>query len=259
VTSAGTYFISARDDLQLVGYLQADNIAYQSGGTLTFSGPWNAPAQCTTTHTSVPAGYSTVSIRYAGSTRGLTTSNLSGASNGEATSFTGPCAATDKPVLEQTLVSPRSASQASQSILEAMPSTETTYTIDVQSKLLPWIGAPQVDLATGTISIPRSGDAAVDAFELVVSYTRPSTSRFYQWRLVGPVLGDVTLPQLPAELAINPRSTDEFGTSRATAYDWSSADGFGDVRGNFEEWISAPVTADLEHPLTRTSTSDLAH
>jgi len=97
------------------------------------------------------------------------------------------------------------ASGSAQSIYFQAAPTTPQYNLDVGNSLLPWVGAPTVDQGTGAISATvttagTSGDAPDFAIATLSFITGGSTS--VEWTVYGPDPTMLTLPALPAELAI---------------------------------------------------------
>ncbi|HTJ47801.1 MAG TPA: hypothetical protein VL463_37145 [Kofleriaceae bacterium] len=258
----GTYFVAAISTTSPVtpfAVVEKDGVPYAPGGTLDLQGPWQPLVDCTSAHSDIPTGYTTVSQRFVASTLGFSIVRDLVTSQSGTSTFAGKCAPTTMPSLERTWVYPQRNTQAYQHIFESVAATDTSYTIDVAQNLLPWMEAPTLDLATGKVTIAVDGSADVDVFVLDVSYTREPSGTFFHWYVIAPAIADITLPRLPDELGINPRTTDEFGTSRATAYDWAGAKSYADVRPDFERWITSAISAGDPHSISRYSVSDLGY
>jgi hypothetical protein len=99
------------------------------------------------------------------------------------------------------------ASHVRQIVSQWISGSAASYWLDLNATLLPWLGMPTFDGASGKIFVPTgtTGTAATpDAVSLTVSYRRtdPATGVMttFRWTLFSPVIADVTLPNLPLEV-----------------------------------------------------------
>jgi hypothetical protein len=100
------------------------------------------------------------------------------------------------------------APHARQIVSQYISGTDASYGLDLDATLLPWLGKPTFDAASGKILVPTdttgTTTAAPDAVSLTASYRRtdPGTGAMttFSWTLFSPVVADVTLPNLPLEV-----------------------------------------------------------
>jgi hypothetical protein len=156
---------------------------------------------------------------------------------------------------------------ARQFLRQTLSGSAATYGLDVSATLLPWLATPTLDVATRkvTIGVDTTGTttATPDLARLSFSFRRtdPQTQAVttYSWVVWGGALGDVTLPPLPAELAVLPTSTDVLGVASVSGFEADTVAGYdavrADVNAAFTKYTGARPPAALvritQSPLIR--------
>jgi hypothetical protein len=103
----------------------------------------------------------------------------------------------------------------------------TSYQLDVGAELVPWVGAPTLDVKHRVLSVPVNGTGAAD---LVVAQTTLQRGNVYiDWEIVSPTGGGIEFPALPPGLErYLPRDGDTQGGTAAWVI---AADGIGGYAG----------------------------
>lgn len=213
------------------------NVAFAPGKLATLAA-YEGVRQFTASYTNInPKVTFVTSNRYVPDLSGLATS-ASGAQPPTATTtltYNGPLATT---ALIETTASIDG--NARQFLRQSLAGTSSTYGLDVGATLLPWLATPMIDVATRkvTIGVDTTGTttATPDLARLSFSFRRtdPQTQAIstYSWVVWGSALADVTLPPLPAELAVLPSSTDVLGVASVSGLDADTVAGYDAVRAD---------------------------
>jgi hypothetical protein len=233
-TSSTDVIVTAVDGETNLGFLAKTAVPFTPGASVTLAGAFTAEPTFTASYTDA-ANETQLALSRA-------VPNEWGDSNGGVATPTGGQAMIARPVTTGTtaLVSTLATrGGATQSIFEDVDGTSLTYSLDVESRLLPWLGEPTFDVATSTIEIPvtadnTSGDAP-DLFVAEVSYTRAAqgsgSAQSFDWIVYGPTPGNVILPALPAAAGdVNPIAGDVAGDAAALSVEEASVTGYGQAR-----------------------------
>lgn len=196
-----------------LGYIANPNVPFVPGGSATITGPYLGFTGRTASYTNIASNVATVGVtRFAPDNDGPN-AGTSGAPAGGAASFTVTGPTTSTSAFESAITHTANAGQ--QRIYQTVAGSATTYTLDVGSTLLPWLGIPTVDPATRKVTVARDTTGTTndppDAFFSLIEYQRTAgtMTTLFQWLVIGPTAGDFTLPQLPIEVGdVNPKSTD---------------------------------------------------
>ena len=132
--------------------------------------------------------------------------------------------------------------------------------MDVTATILPWLSNATFDVASQSFAVTATGTGTYDVYLADVQYQRPSgsTSIDYEWIVLGPTIGTITLPNLPSDVGgVNPLSTDTIGSPIALAID-DDGDGWDSVRDHvFDEFRSAILGTSTSQQLRVTITQVL--
>jgi hypothetical protein len=209
-------------------------IPFVAGGTSTVTQAYRNYVSFTASYTNIPASLSRVVItRWAPDDYGF----FSGVSRDNpppttVLTFMTPVSTGAVPIT-QFLRTP-----ALQTLRQKILGSVQSYSIDVAATLLPWLGEPSYDAAARRLTIPvdavGTSMARPDAFHVIASYRRnvAGTLTQYNWKLYAPEPGDLTLPQLPQELAdIAPRAGEQVVVG-ATMLEVDTVTGYDAIRNN---------------------------
>ncbi|HEX8113132.1 MAG TPA: hypothetical protein VF516_35625 [Kofleriaceae bacterium] len=200
--------------------LDKTGVALLLNGSTTLSGAYQSPRNFTASYTNVNSLVTSMSTtRRVPDAFGLSAS--ASASNPTATqvlTLTGAVGSGAR--VETQLIS---GSRSIQLVRQTIAGTAASYGLDLGATLLPWLGTPTFDVASGKILLPTdttgTTTATPDLLELLMSYQRtdPVTgiTTTFSWTIFSPVAGDITLPSLPPEAGnVMPTASDAV-TARA--------------------------------------------
>jgi hypothetical protein len=109
------------------------------------------------------------------------------------------------------------ASRARQIVRQSISGSAASYGLDLSTTLLPWLGTPTFDAASGKLLVPTdptgTTTAAPDLVRLAATYRRTDpvsgAQTSFTWTVFSPVAADLVLPRLPPEVgSVMPTSTD---------------------------------------------------
>jgi hypothetical protein len=145
-----------------------------------------------------------------------------------------------------------SSSGPTQERLARIAGSVLAYNLDVDGQLLKWIQAPTFTPETATLSVTLTGSSTVvpDGSIAQLSYSRPiafkarpgTATNTYEWIVIRPNAGPLTLPTLPIEVGdVAPRLGDFVGgtfMAMAEADNVAGYDAFRAGLGNFQAMFS---------------------
>jgi hypothetical protein len=248
-----------------VAYAEATNVAFTPSGSTAIAGPWHALASVTETVSNAPAFCANTSDpnypcgfeanRYIPGLHGLFTNGIPG---------TAVQTALAQYAKAQTIVT--TANTQTQTIMQNIDGTLTTYALDLGATLLPWLcttesascppgtpaccvaAAPSFDATNARLTLSVSGTQPIDIFEVDVTYVRANTTVFI-WRVFGPIAGDVQLPSLPvADGDVTPRTGDKQSFTHAMVGESDAIAGWRPARQNVFDSLET-----CEQPTSATS------
>jgi len=195
--------VTAQDNTGPLAAIAKAHVPFVAGGTLALTGSYVGPRTLTASYTGVDPIITGLTVaREAPDAFGFTTSVVATPAATVSVPLAGP-ATTNADVLTRVATTAKSTQQ----VRQRLAGTAASYGLDLHATLLPWIGAPTLDPATGKIAVPLdstgTGTDKPDLFETALSYRRSgdATNTLFAWTLFAAQAGDVVLPRLPAELA----------------------------------------------------------
>ncbi len=200
-----------------LAYTSQSAIAFANGGSVTITDTWHALPTVTATYQPTTAVQNLELTRYAPYLIGAPVPMATADTNGMQTMLSVTAAAPARAVMV-TYANPCATADAtckqmnsgSQLFAQVVDGTQTAYSLDLSTVLLPWLGYSVWNKATPTmLAMHPSGTAPVDIFEADMQYVR-NNSEIYIWRTFGANAADVTFPALPADVpnAPTPLSSD---------------------------------------------------
>jgi hypothetical protein len=128
-----------------------------------------------------------------------------------------------------------------QQIRERRP-TATSYGLQVDAALLPWVRALAIDGSGRGVSWQRSASEGGDGAIFLGSYRRPEQRAVVWFVAAPPTTTTVTLPDLPPELGeLEPTAATDFAVALAGIVDASNHDGYPSFRQTAEPDFGATV------------------
>lgn len=200
-----------------IGSIEKPNVAYTAGGTTAITGGYQAISTFNAGYTNVDPGITNISMNRTvpsniGYGRGTSGTPANGSLQLSITDITGQTAS---------VLSRATKDMSIDLLFDNIAGNTLTYSMDVGASLLPWISSVTPDLAAKKITVVTDTTGTTndkpDLFYESLSYSRTdgngNTTNYY-WNIVGPTVGDVTLPALPPEIGdVLPKSTDSLGSS----------------------------------------------
>lgn len=128
------------------------------------------------------------------------------------------------------------AAGAHQLVRQAVSAYASAYALDLDATLLPWLGKPMIDAATGQIHIPRSSTGTTtdqpDFVRLTATYERADptsgSQTSFTWTVLSPTT-DFSLPYLPYQVRnVMPTASDKV-TMTAFALESTALESYGDA------------------------------
>jgi hypothetical protein len=215
-----------------VGYVDKPNVTYSDGGSAVLSPTYVAPATITATYNNVPSDVARLTLTRdapATSSSFNASASVSPPINPQMVQVMGPVASSAELSTQYA-----NATSSIQLASEMVAGNATTFTHDVGTTLLSWIGTPTFDIASETMMVPlttanTSGDAP-DMFAVAMSFTRGTNN--VTWVLYGPTPGNITLPALPASLGLVPQTGDVVFNPFAAMFESDAVSGWDAVRAH---------------------------
>lgn len=220
-------------------WLEKPGVAFTDGST-SLGSNWQPFQQITYSLTDIPAEVGGVIFRdFVPDFEGFENTDYN--SNGGGTASGGTFVPAGATAMIETDFSNANAG-GEQFVYDQVTGAPTTYSLDVGATLLPWIGVVSFDSSTAKLTVPVSGTAGGDAFEVDVQYYRPdpgggtgstALNDFYDWEVWSATAEDITLPTLPTDLAVNnPLSTDTINGAGGVLYESDQVTSYDQIRGN---------------------------
>jgi hypothetical protein len=211
-------------------------VAFMAGGSTTVTGNYQGLRTLTASYTNINPIITGLNM-----SRGIPdgfgfvdTQSMASPGATLALSSTGPQASTG-----QLLTVVGTATGSSQRVRQSISGTAATYGLDLGATLLPWIGSPTYDAASGKLVVPTdtTGTSAAkpDLFRIVASYVRTdgNMTTGFSWTLFGPDATDIVLPTLPAELGnLAPTAADTVTVTSAQMFDADSVTSYDQIRSD---------------------------
>jgi hypothetical protein len=240
--------------------LSKGSVTFQAGGSTAVSGTYQSMPQLTASYTNIPATVSSIDVqRSVPDDYGFSDDRSATPMNG---TFSAMLRAPQGSKALITTSVTNTANSGRQTIQQLIAGNALTHGMDVAMTLLPWIGVPSFDLATHKLTVPvdplaTSGDAP-DVFFANAQYTRgtdPNTQQHFDWLVIGPAPGDVTMPTLPMEVGdVMPKTTDTGSSGLAVSAESDALSGYDVIRQDVFTLITS-VTVPIHPTATRTRLS----
>jgi len=199
----------------VLAVLDKTGVGFVANGGVTLAGTYQAARSFTGSYTNVNANIVNLEMtRSVPDGFGLAVSPTAAAppTVTQVMTLTG---ATGSSALVDTQVT--STTQARQVVRQTISGSAATYGLDLSATLLPWLGTPTFDAASGKVLVPTDATgttmAAPDFVRLTASYRRtdPTTQAVttFSWTMFSPVAADFVLPILPPEVgSVMPTASD---------------------------------------------------
>jgi hypothetical protein len=222
----------------VIAWTQATGVAFTANGSTTITAAWQAPSAITATYSNPTTGVTGIELRRF---QPYVRPPLLSATGTPAAPLmvTAPLPAAAAMQTKLTCSGGTCVSDtAEQIITQQVDGTATTYALDVDANLLPWLTATWVP-NTITMNVTVTGTAAYDLFHASIVYTRDSVDQtIYTWRVFGPVAGTFKFPTLPSTVPGNPNLT---ANSRQATYSVDVCES--DAVGGYRDAIKNPYGA----------------
>ncbi len=188
--------ISLAANGQPMHFVEQSGVAFTDGGSTTMPVTWQPLVAFSANYTDIGADVSGLGLnRSVPDKNGYFLSGTGPPSGSPRTlQLNGPTAVTS--VLQTQLSASTGAYQV---ITAGVDGTATTYALDVGASELGWLGTPTLDIAAEKVTVPVTGSAAGDGFELILDYDNLANT-LYSWNLYAPTAGDIQLPAIPLAL-----------------------------------------------------------
>jgi hypothetical protein len=197
-----------------LGILDKTGVAFMLNGQTNINGSYQAPRSFTGSYTNLNPIITNLSMRRrVPDLNGLAVlASIAPPAATQVLSLTG--AVGTSAVIETTA---STAARSTQTVRQVVSGTASSYGLDVGATLLPWIAVPKLDLTAGKVVIATdttgTTNATPDLVEAVMTFGRidavTGAQTTFTWTLFTPVLGDITLPSLPAEVSnVMPTASD---------------------------------------------------
>lgn len=217
--------VIANDATKAIGYLTKTGVPFAANGTANLSGAYQPALAFTGTYTNVNANITSLALRrrVPDGLGALISATAAPPTATQALSLTGPVGTTA--LVETQVVN---TSRAQQLVRRMLAGAKPSDDVDMSAALLPWLGTPTLDVASGKITLPTdatgTSTAAPDLVEMVVTYRRTDAvsgaATGFTWTLFSPDLGGVTLPKIPPDAGnVMPAPSDTISRILAAAFE----------------------------------------
>ena len=226
-----------------LAYLTKTGVPFAANGSANLSGGYQSALSFTSTYTNANANITNLTMRRKVPDGFATAASATATppTAPQVLNVTGPIGTAAQ--IETQVLGP---SRAQQLVRRVVSGAKPSDDMDLGATLLPWLGTPTLDVASGKVTLPvdttGTSTATPDIVEMIVTYRRtdPVTGAItgFTWTLFSPVLGDVTLPKLPPDAGnVMPLSSDTilrvlaaaFETDAVASYDAVHNDPFGSL------------------------------
>jgi hypothetical protein len=235
--------VIANDATKALGFLTKTGVPFAANGSANLSGAYQPALGFTGTYTNVNANVANLNMRRK-VPDGLAPAASATATPPTASQVLNITGAIGTAAQVETQV--QNTSRAQQLVRKVLAGAKPFDDMDLGATLLPWLGIPTLDAATGKITLPvdttGTGTATPDIVEVIATYRRtdPVTGATtgFTWALFSPVLGDITLPKLPPDAGnVMPAPSDTilrvlaaaFESDAVASYDAVHSDPFGSL------------------------------
>ncbi|MCE9580007.1 MAG: hypothetical protein K8W52_43225 [Deltaproteobacteria bacterium] len=237
-----------------LAYLEKPNVPFSPNGATALGNGWQTMKTFNGNFTNLPADVTNVRLtHYAPDGRGWSI-------QGSATPTGGTESIAVQTVTAATAVVRsefNNASNSRQQVQAGIAGNSLNYSLDVGGALMKWIDIPTYTGDTGALAVTLSGSSTVvpDGAYVRLGYSRPAAfsavpgviTNQYDWVILGPEAGPLTLPTLPPEVGdVGPKLGDSVGFSPFVAIlEADSLDGYDDFRaglGNLDALFGEHVT-----------------
>jgi hypothetical protein len=222
--------IAETETRSVVEYSDLQNAPVGPNGVITMP-PFDEEPTFTSTFSDVPSGLAnTEFFRVSGPVR--STANLAPGSNGGTLSMTGPIGSNAWMGGKFVITAPEDDQPYMQEVYDSTDVHASNYSLDVGVSLLPWLGDPTVDTATGVIDIPMmsTGTSNEKPDIVVVSLAWTTTTGSVLWNVIGPDATSLYVPTLPAQVGLGLMSLASIPSAAAVEID--SGVGYDQARQN---------------------------
>lgn len=235
-------------------------VSFMAGGSTTITGNYQGLRTVTASYTNINPIITNLDMA-----RGIPdafgfvdTQSMASPGSAVALSVTGPQASSG-----QFLTQVGTATGSIQRVRQTISGTAATYGLDVGATLLPWLGSPSYDAASGKLLVPTdttgTSTAKPDLFRIVASYRRTDNNNVttvFTWTLFGPEATDIVLPTLPPELGnISPTATDTVAVTSAQMFDADSVTSYDQIRNDVNQAFNLYTGARSPATTVRISTA----
>jgi hypothetical protein len=234
------YIVAFNSSNQPIAWNSKNGVALSAGNANLPASGWNFVGQFTSSYTNVPTMVTAINVQHVSGFPGgySVGNNGTPANNMLSLAVNAPTAGTNAWVRS----SFTGANTSQQIVSQRIAGAATTAGMDVTATLLPWLSNQKFDPATQQFTVTADSTGTYDTYLADVTYSRGtgSTATSFEWIVLGPTIGTLTLPTLPADVGgVNPLPTDTFNGVVALAID-DDGTGWDSVRDHiFDEFRSA--------------------
>jgi hypothetical protein len=236
------YMLAFNSSNQVIGWNSKPGISFASGAVNFDTAGWNFANQMTVSYTNLSADIQTINVNHTSGYPGGYSTTASGSPTGATMSVAIPNTPGGGTYAYVASSIARKNGGGQQVVRQRIAGASSTYGLDVGGSLLPWLSAPKFDPVAQQFSITADGTGTYDLFLMDTSYSRVvgQATITYEWIAIGPTIGTLTLPALPADVGdVNPKATDKLGNAIGLLID-DDGDGYDSVRQHvFDEFRGA--------------------